>query len=131
MSRFTISINDGTTSIYATISTPDAEMFMPLNALELKEAEDNGVDISETISTSMQEQTIVAFLRSYEITFRGQSEMRIKVVKAYGSVPPTQTFTTPSASPSPAGNTEVVTPISSAIKGQSSASLPATKKHNS
>ncbi|GJZ50264.1 hypothetical protein Tco_0604454, partial [Tanacetum coccineum] len=52
-------------------------------ALALKKAEEEGNDIGAAIATSVGGQTIVAFIRHYEIEFHGQKETKIHVVKAY------------------------------------------------
>lgn len=42
-----------------------------------------GVDLYDDIAASVQQHTIVAFIRTYEATFHGQSEMKMNVVKSY------------------------------------------------
>ncbi|GJY10001.1 replication protein A 70 kDa DNA-binding subunit B-like protein [Tanacetum coccineum] len=83
LSRMTIQIDDGTTTLYATIGTPDVEKIVPYTAVELKDADEHGINLHDDIAASVQKHTIVAFIRSYEATFRGQAEMKVSVIKAY------------------------------------------------
>jgi hypothetical protein len=43
----------------------------------------HGIKLHDDIAASAQQHTIVAFIRSYETTFRGQAEMKVTVIKAY------------------------------------------------
>lgn len=70
-------------NLRAMLYTPDAETFMPYSAVDIQHAEEHAIDLHDTIATSLQQHTVVAFLRSYEVTFRGQSETRLSVLKAY------------------------------------------------
>ncbi|GJV24772.1 replication protein A 70 kDa DNA-binding subunit B-like protein [Tanacetum coccineum] len=81
--RMTIQIDDGTATLSATICTPDVEKIVPYTAVELKEADEHSIDFHDDIVKSVQQHTIVAFIRSYEATFRGQTDMKVSVVKAY------------------------------------------------
>lgn len=83
LSRMTIQIDDGTASLSATICTPDIEKIVPYTAVELKDADEHRIDLHDDIVAAVQKHTIVAFIRSYESTFRGQTEMKVSVVKAY------------------------------------------------
>ncbi|GJY06502.1 hypothetical protein Tco_0373556, partial [Tanacetum coccineum] len=73
----------GTATLSATICTPDVEKIVPYTAVELKEADEHSIDLHNAIVKSVQQHTIVAFIRSYEATFRGQTDMKVSVVKAY------------------------------------------------
>ncbi|GKA72922.1 replication protein A 70 kDa DNA-binding subunit B-like protein [Tanacetum coccineum] len=83
LSRMIIQINDGTTTLYATIGTPDVEKIVPYTAVELKDADEHGINLHDDIAASVQKHTIVAFIRSYEATFHGHAEMKGSVIKAY------------------------------------------------
>ncbi|GKC78681.1 hypothetical protein Tco_1129455, partial [Tanacetum coccineum] len=41
------------------------------------------IDFHDDIVKSVQQHTLVTFIRSYEATFRGQTDMKVSVVKAY------------------------------------------------
>ncbi|GJT22263.1 replication protein A 70 kDa DNA-binding subunit B-like protein [Tanacetum coccineum] len=76
LSRMTIQIDDGTTTLYATIGTPDVEKIVPYTVVELKDADEHGINLHDDIAASVQKHTSIAFIRSYEATFRGHAEMK-------------------------------------------------------
>lgn len=80
--RLLVVIDDGTATITTTICSPDAEKLMPFDAIQLMEAADNG-DLHNEIAKSVNQHTVVAFLRSYESTHYGQPKMNTCVVKCY------------------------------------------------
>ncbi|XP_071732237.1 uncharacterized protein [Rutidosis leptorrhynchoides] len=94
-SRLIIDINDETGSIQSMICSPEVEQFIPFTGLELRDSEELGINVRETIQKAIQHQKIAAFLRSFEMTSRGQPEVSMTVVKAYKSSSPS---TSPNAS---------------------------------
>nr|GEY06291.1 hypothetical protein [Tanacetum cinerariifolium] len=51
-------------------------------AAELKEADEHCNDLHDTIVESVLQHTVIVFIRSYEATFRGQTDMMVSVVKS-------------------------------------------------
>ncbi|PWA56841.1 hypothetical protein CTI12_AA412340 [Artemisia annua] len=83
ISRLAIRIDDGTANLSATICSADAEKLIPFNATQLRDADEHGINLHDDIVTSVQRHMIVAFVRTYETTFHGQTELKVNVVKAY------------------------------------------------
>ncbi|KAJ9568234.1 hypothetical protein OSB04_004200, partial [Centaurea solstitialis] len=83
MSRMLVTIKDATGSIQATMYTPDVEKFIPFTATQLKESEENGQSVNDAIATTIQSSFITAFLRAYTTEYRGTSQTRVNIIKAY------------------------------------------------
>ncbi|CAI9263146.1 unnamed protein product [Lactuca saligna] len=82
-SRAIVEINDGTASIRTSIASPDLEKFIPFSPQEVKDAEEEGTNIYNIISSSIDKSSVVAFVRSYTTSHQRKSTTRYVIVKAH------------------------------------------------
>ncbi|CAH1417086.1 unnamed protein product [Lactuca virosa] len=67
----------------ATISTPDIETFISFNPNAVRDAEENGEDVHDKITASIQSLSVVAFVRSNQTHHKQKTTTRFVIVKAH------------------------------------------------